>query len=233
MGLLKNIEIVDLALFLKKENILIISDLQLGYEDTLLKKGVMIPKNQFNDIYIKIEKLLKLIKPNKLIINGDFKHEFGLINKTEWKILKLIDMINEYCELVLIKGNHDTVLESIVKKKDLRLVNYYFENDVYICHGHEIPKNKEFNESKFMIIGHEHPALMLEDGGRREKFKCFLKGKYSNKHIIVMPSYNELTIGSDILNQKRLSPFLKNIDEFEVFVVSEKILEFGKVKDIK
>ena len=48
-----------------------------------------------------------------------------------------------------------------------------------------------------------------------------------------MPSFNPLSYGSDILNKGRFSPFLKDISNFEVFIVGDKeVYGFGKVKAI-
>jgi putative SbcD/Mre11-related phosphoesterase len=68
---------------------------------------------------------------------------------------------------------------------------------------------------------------------RVEKIKCFLKGKYNEKNLIAMPSFNFVTEGSDILNEKPLSPFLTNIEEWEVYGVENfEVFYFGKTKDI-
>ena len=84
-----------------------------------------------------------------------------------------------------------------------------------------------------MIIGHEHPAIGLRDKGRVEKYKCFFKGKYKDKILIVIPSFNMLTEGTDILKEKLLSPFLQQkLDDFEIFIVGKEVLYFGKVKNL-
>ena len=52
--------------------------------------------------------------------------------------------------------------------------------------------------------------------------------------LIAMPSYNLVTTGTDVLREARLSPYLQQkLDLFEVFVVSDKVYEFGCVKDLK
>ena len=233
MELLSGLQIIDLSLFFFNSKTLIISDLQLGYEDYLIKKGVLIPKFQFDDLYKKFEGLLEFLKPKLVVLNGDLKHELGTINKTEWKLLKLFDLIKKYCDFVVIKGNHDSIIKPILKKRGIKLVDEYVFEEYYVCHGHVIPNNRKFNDSKTIIIGHEHPAISLRDEGRVEKFKCFLKGSYEDKDLIVMPSFNVLTKGTDVLTQKTLSPFFDlNFKEFEVYVVSEKIKYFGKIKDI-
>lgn len=230
----KNIEIHDLGLFITDKKILVFCDTQIGFEESLNKKGILIPRFQIKDMISRIETVIKKTSPETIIINGDIKHEFGVISKTEWRYtLKLIDFLSKYAELILVKGNHDKTLGPIADKKNIKIVEYFKSGDIYLCHGHFIPEDSDFKKAKIIIIGHEHPAITLREGSRKETFKCFLKGKYEEKILIVQPSSNLVTEGSDVLSQKHLSPFLENIDNFEVFVVSDEILDFGNIKDLR
>jgi len=76
------IQLIDLALFFPKKKILIISDLHLGYEEALNRKGVLIPRFQFKDTITRLKPILETTKPETVIINGDLKHEFGLNGET-------------------------------------------------------------------------------------------------------------------------------------------------------
>ena len=146
MELLRGIQIVDLSLFFFNFKTLIFSDLQLGYEDYLIKQGIMLPKFQFEDLLKKIEGMIHFLKPKLVIINGDLKHEFGTITKTEWKLLKMFDLIKKYFDFVVIKGNHDAIIEPILNKRGIKSVDSYVIEDTYICHGHVIPKTKKFKD---------------------------------------------------------------------------------------
>ena len=87
---------------------------------------------------------------------------------------------------------------------------------------------------KTVIIGHEHPAINLKDGPRSEKYKCFLKGKFKSYDLIVQPSFTPLIEGTDILAEDLLSPFLKkNLYDFQVFIVGDKVYDFGKIKKLR
>ncbi|RJQ15837.1 metallophosphoesterase [Candidatus Woesearchaeota archaeon] len=230
MELLKGITAIDLAITI--DDMLIIGDLHMGYEDYVAQTGVLLPKFHYKELQEKIEAILKKTKPKLIVINGDVKHEFGSISNEEWRnILKLIDYLSKTAKVVFIKGNHDAILMPIIRKRKLAMVDYYIHKQVYITHGHKIPKDKEFQKAKTIIIGHEHPAISLNDGVRTEKFKCFLVGKFHRKNLIVMPSMNLVTEGTDILKEKLLSPFLKNVDNFQVFIVGDKVYKFGKVKE--
>ena len=60
MNLTKDIEIIDLALYVKKQKILIIADTHIGYEEALNKQGILIPRFHFKELIKRIEKLMVL-----------------------------------------------------------------------------------------------------------------------------------------------------------------------------
>lgn len=229
MKLFKNIEIVDLGL--KYKDNLIIGDLQLGYEEYLHSKGMLIPKFQLNDILERLERIFSKVKIKRIIINGDIKHEFGIINKQEWSdVLKLFDyLISKVEEIIVIKGNHDNILAPILKQRNLKLIDYWEDDDITIIHGDKII----IKLNKIIIISHEHPAISFKEKPA-DKFKCFLVGKFQRKNLIIMPSFSNLTVGTDVRNGKFLSPYLKNVDNFECYVVDDKgnARNFGKIKEL-
>ncbi len=234
MEIYKGIEIVDLSIYIKKYKTLVISDLQLGIEESLNKNGLLIPRLQFDLIKKKLDKIFEIIKPERVIINGDLKHEFGIISRQEWKeTIDLIDyLFGKTRKIILIKGNHDVILNLIAKKKNLDIVDEFLCGDILILHGHKISLNSyKYN---VLIIGHEHPAISLKEDAKIEKYKCFLKGKYNNHHLIVMPSFSALNIGTDVLKDTFLSPYLNvNLDNFRVFIIEDKVYDFGKIKNLR
>jgi hypothetical protein len=137
--------------------------------------------------------------------------------------------------VVLIKGNHDTILGPLADKKGLAARDNLFVDNILFCHGHKLfdEKSAAFRKAKTIIIGHEHPAISLRDGPRIEKYKCFLLGKFKKKNLIVMPSFNFVTEGTDVLQEKILSPFIKSISDFEAFIVGDKVYKFGKISRLK
>lgn len=229
MEIHKNIEIIDLAL--KYKDILIIGDIQLGYEESMNRKGILIPRFQLEEMKNKLDQLfLKGGKIKKVVVNGDLKHEFGTISDQEWRdVLGFIDYILKKAKVTVVKGNHDLMIEPILKKRNVELVDNLVADDILITHGDVVPVNLQ----KTIIIGHEHAAVSFSEKSY-EKFKCFLKGKWKGHTLIAMPSFNDLTIGTDLRTSEPLSPFLKgNLKNFEVFIPDEKkALYFGKLRDL-
>jgi uncharacterized protein len=238
MHLSKTTHIAGLGLLVK--DTLVIADLHLGYEESLNKKGVMIPRFQFQDIVKHLTLILEQTKPSCVVINGDLKHDFGTISAQEWReSLKIFDLIAKYTkDIVVVKGNHDPTLQWIAKKRTLVLADYHVVGEVFITHGDSIPETLPANVTT-LVISHEHPAVSIREGTRTEKYKCFLKGTWKHKRkeydLIVMPSFNPITAGTDITSQKLLSPFLKDnkkLDDFEVFIVEDTVYPFGTVGDL-
>ena len=235
--ILPGIAIVDLGLYLEKKQAIIIADLHLGYEEMLNKQGIFIPRLNFRDIKKRLKSMLEETQPKSVIINGDLKHEFGEISKQEWReVLAMLDFIQERTEqIVLIKGNHDTILGPLARRKGLSILDelYITEYAALILHGHKLSQSEEFKKAKTLIIAHEHAAIGLREGQRVELYKCFLKGKYGEKNLIVMPSMNAVAIGSDVLSEKLLSPFLQqDLSDFECWVVEDKVYYFGKLRGV-
>jgi hypothetical protein len=144
----------------------------------------------------------------------------------------LLDYLSKKCkEIVLLKGNHDTILGPIAKKRDVKVKEYEKIKDILVVHGDKLAE--KLKGVKTIIIGHEHPAVSLKDGPRVEKYKCFLKGKWKKYNLIVMPSFTPVVEGTDILEEELLSPFLADLDKFNVVIVADKVYDFGKVKNLK
>jgi putative SbcD/Mre11-related phosphoesterase len=228
-------DIVDLGLLI--DDTLVIADLHLGYEQSLNMDGIMVPKFQYQKILERILEILDKTNAKQAVINGDLKHEFGRITRQEWKeSLNFIQFLKEnFGDVVLLKGNHDNYTKFIAQKTDLEVYESYALEEFIIMHGDKIPQDLMDKKEPTIIIGHEHPCIGIRNGERLEKMKCFLKGSYKEKNLILMPSFNFVTEGSDILHEKPLSPFLKHrsTDEFEVYGVENfEVLPFGKIKDI-
>lgn len=226
------VEILDLSLYIIKEKILIIGDLHLGIENSLINQGILIPKFQFDNVKENIKKILDKHNVKKIILNGDIKHEFSKINAQEWKdVYLLIDFLEKYCQVEIVIGNHDYVMKKNLELNGYRAKYFLSIGDIMVLHGDFIPE--EVVDKKIIIIGHEHPSVLLKEGAKAEKFKCFMKGKWKNKILIVMPSFNPLNEGTDILSGEFLSPFLtESIDDFELFIIGDKVYNFGKVRNL-
>jgi putative SbcD/Mre11-related phosphoesterase len=208
------------TLFLKRSKTLVFSDVHCGAEEVLVGQGVLLPRTQMQEIFSLLKEILTEAKPLRIIINGDLKHDFGSIGSEEWRdVLELIDMLQKYAPVEVVKGNHDAMLLPILKKRNVPFHDYVLLDDVLIVHGHVLPPADVLAKASLLVIGHEHPSIFLDDGLRKEKYKCFLKGTFHGKKLIVLPSIFPLVEGSDVLKEMALGPIFKEAKNLEVYVV--------------
>ncbi len=254
-------EFIDKTVFFPEKGILAIGDLHIGYEKMMLKSGIMVPEIQVKDILGDLEKVINRIilsghKLKKIVFLGDIKHSFTYEKSERFDFAKVIDFLKKYIkeeQIVLIKGNHDKFDFSGKAMK-----NYYFNGGVMFLHGHmEFPQIFE-KRVKMWIIGHLHPAVILSDKPniKKEKYRCFLTGKYKGKEILVVPSFPNIVRGS-ALNQStyQVANLLKKAKAFSNKTVSRdfsiiphqflrnfkvhaigddgEIFEFGKLKSLE
>src|SRR5207245_1872457 len=107
----------DFALFLRDERALVISDLHLGFEGALAEQGVSIPRFQRRVILERLGKMLDRGKAEKVIIAGDFKHEFSKNLVDEWvEVKQVLRLLKDRVTQVLLRGNHDRYLSPILNR---------------------------------------------------------------------------------------------------------------------
>lgn len=219
------------------KDILIISDLHLGRDDFFEQS-----------VFEKLEKLFDFLDKNKIkikkiIILGDLKHQFGNISESEWRgVLKLLDFlikkIDNNKNIIVLKGNHDAVLEPILNKRGIKLKDYYKIKGICFLHGDKFYKKCE--DSKIIITGHLHPTITLSDKYKRERYRCFLKGIWKNKEVYIIPSFTPLSRGYNLNNldevdfEEGFGIFNdKNLRKFDVIIYNNKDCKeynFGKLK---
>ncbi len=219
------------------ERILVLGDLHLGYEGAMRRSGVMIPVKLYDKCVRDFREVINYVgRVEKIVVLGDLKHEFGYILDEEWNnISNFLKLLGEYCdELVIIEGNHDPILFPVLKKIGAVGVESYCWKEFIFTHGDKDLSRLYDKKVKYWIFGHGHPALILREGVNRESYKCFLKGSYKNKKIILVPSFFPLIMGTDAREFDLGYPFDFKIDKFEVIVVEDNLknLKFGKLKNI-
>jgi len=233
------------CLFFPEKGILVVGDLHLGFEYQLQQSGVLIPEQQVKEVIEELKAIFNEIKEKKfklkkIVFIGDIKHSFSYEWKEKNYFNEVINFLKDYVkdkDIILIKGNHDTIDYSFSDK----LQDYYISGDIAFCHGHELFMEVLDKKIKTIIMGHLHPSIIISDKQniKREKYKCFLIGKFKQKEIIIMPSFLGTIEGTTInsLEYEYEDCFSiiprKTLMTFEVYVVGEKeVYDFGKIKKL-
>lgn len=225
------------------ERVLVVGDLHLGYEEALNRGGVLVGRKMFDEMISDLNAVFGEVgEVDKVILLGDVKHDFGGISKQEWKeVNAILDYLESMCKrVVVVKGNHDNILEPILKKRKIKLLGVYIWNGFAFLHGDDDYEEIWQDAIQTIIVGHGHPAVKLREKGgvKEEKYKCFLSGRFRGKKMVVVPSFIDYYVGSDPREDEMVMAWDVDWGNFDVFIVSEDsskmdALSFGKLKKLK
>ncbi|MFH1585322.1 MAG: metallophosphoesterase [archaeon] len=234
-------EFISRTLFFPSRGILVVGDLHIGYEAQLRQSGILIPERQIKDLITDLKKIFAEIEAKgyelrKIIFIGDIKHSFGFSREESREFDKVVEFLRDLLppeNIIFIKGNHDTVDYSFERV----MRDYYIESSAAFIHGHETFEEVWKPKIKTIVMGHIHPSVVLSEGVKNERYKCFLEGEYKKKKIIILPSFLDFVEGQ-VVNQEGYEDYFSIIPKralmkFKVHIVGEdKVYGFGRMDKI-
>ena len=172
------------ALFIPEKKELLICDIHLGKAEYFQQNGIPLTNNSDENNFIRIKKIVKQYRPEKLIILGDLFHSRFSIDKTlQKKVEDLPELLKTNIELIL--GNHDVGCDI----KNFKIFNIRKTKNLSFSHE---PVNSK-DSKNLNICGHYHPKIYLKNNGDRLSFKCFAMDM--KKNILYLPAFGDLTGG--------------------------------------
>ena len=169
------------ALFLPHFYTIVISDVHLGKSAHFRKNGIPLTEAPQQQDLQNIQNLIDACSPSTVIFLGDLFH--STYNES-WLQFKSFVASNPGVEFILIKGNHDMLVESRYVEAGIRLMSV-MQVESKILFSHEPSNNGLFN-----VHGHLHPAIRLMGKGRQKLvLPCFWKGK----NHLAMPGFGKTT----------------------------------------
>ncbi|HEV8360372.1 MAG TPA: metallophosphoesterase [Candidatus Thermoplasmatota archaeon] len=231
----KGVEISSLHSALLDDEALVISDLHLGLEGVLHMQGVAVPRFQRGIMVPRIEALLRHYNPQRLIVNGDFKHNFSRNLDQEWREARqMLQMLRDRTAVTLVKGNHDNYLDTMGQAAGVPVQPRVDLERFALAHGHE-----DFDaQGRIAVVGHEHPSLVLRDAvGGRVQLPCFL----ASDEVLALPAFSPLSSGTDITSSitgsgQHFTPIFERVDtsRLRVWGVGEgELLDFRTLGELR
>lgn len=170
-----------LAIFHERQRWLAVADLHFGYEVSQRAAGNLFPLWGMHTIETRLKDLLQDYKPNRLLLLGDLVHDSAAARD----LAELVKGLREFCEIMLIAGNHD---RDLGQKVDL--VEAWQGDGYYFHHGHCLTER----EDCVQIIGHHHPAGAVRDGaGLRLKLPAFVQ----QENCWILPAFSPWAAGTE------------------------------------
>ncbi|HOE53296.1 MAG TPA: metallophosphoesterase [Methanomassiliicoccales archaeon] len=206
---------------LGEERVLCVGDLHIGIETDMRFRGIVIP-SQTNRMQRELIDLAKGV--DRLVIIGDVKHQVpGSTKQEHAEVPRFFNsLLGHYPRIDIVKGNHDTDIERMVPAKvTVHDQGGFVLDDVGFVHGHAWP-SQEVMASRLLIMGHNHPAVVFEDGLHHNQVeRCWVRcrfrsggGRYERvpDEAIMVPAFNR-SLGGGPVNlegPRMLGPLLAN-----------------------
>jgi len=216
------------------EGFLVISDLHIGYKKELEARGYSVP-NQLKEFVKRILKLAEQERTRSLIVLGDVKHKVpGVAQEEKYDVPDFFyELSTKFEKIVVIKGNHDALIEKMVHFDNVEIVDEYIVGKIGFIHGHKWPSKEFMKKCETIIMGHSHPVFKIKDSmGYSHYYPCWMVCRIkkagikrykemSVKNAIIIPPFNQLLTGI----KRLVGVFAKALRIEEIF-----LLDLTKVK---
>lgn len=172
---------------------LLIADLHLGKGAHFRKEGIAVPTNILEKELQKLEALIDLFQPKRVVFLGDLFHS---VYNPEWEVFgQWMDGFSEL-SFELVIGNHDILSRHQYEKYQVKIHEEALEiNSIILTHEpmENLPKGR------YNLAGHIHPGVRLVGFGKQNKrLPCYFFGKEKG----LLPAFGAFT-GLHILQPKR------------------------------
>jgi len=228
------------------ESTLLISDLHLGLEKELAKKGFRLPAYSVRMVE-RVRNLSEKYKTSRLEVLGDVKHTVGKVEDIDWGVVPwFFDTMLDLFEAVeVVPGNHDGNIKTVLPQ---RVVLHPSQGTVLgrgrgrigVAHGHAWP-SEEAIATRNLVIGHSHFTYEMRDSlGSRSREAVWVTAEYDVAELMegagyaskakgrgkltVMPPFNRL-VGGQPINRSRsfqfgpvLSSRSVSLDDADIFL---------------
>lgn len=189
----------------EKEKTLLISDVHLGKAAHFRKHGIAIPREVNSSSLRRIEALIDLYQPRRLLVLGDLFHSD--LN-AEWsEFCHWLSRIYDTCgleEFRLIEGNHDVLPDAAFDGIQVERTAQWSFGPFDFVHD---PKDFQFQAApgRIAIAGHLHPAIRLTG---KAKQQLRLPGWWwrAKHQTLVMPNFGTFT-GSAVVDMRSQDRF--------------------------
>lgn len=192
------------AIWWESASTLLLADLHLGKAAAFRNAGIPVPETTTAHDLATLSDLLDRTLANRLVILGDFFHARSGRSTHIEATLDAWRSRHSNLEILLIRGNHD---HSSGDPSDHLNINCLAEGaslPPFTLHHHPTT-----DSNGYVLSGHIHPAIRLEDPGTRSgvRFPCF----WFSANCAVLPAFGRFT------GMKTVSPGRDDA----VFVIAE------------
>jgi putative SbcD/Mre11-related phosphoesterase len=231
------------------ERVLVAADLHLGLEYEMWLGGISIP-SQTEKILKRLRRSLAEIKPDRLLLLGDIKHN---VPRTSWQerkeIPRFLRALAQDVSVDIVPGNHDAGLADLAPQGTrVHLSSGIVIDSAGYFHGHTWP-DRELLSAELLVAGHIHPAVRLKDPlgishnerawARAALSPAAVERQYgtamSAPEMVIVPAFNDLCGGLSLNemceDERGPIPTLADMDDARIFLLDG--TDLGRLHSIR
>lgn len=211
-----------------EEGTLLISDLHLGLEKEMAKKGFRLPAYSVRMVE-RVKGLSEKYSAKRLVVLGDVKHTVGKVEDIDWGVIPWFfdTMLDLFGSVEVVPGNHDGSIKTVLPPRVLLHPSHgtvlgHGRERIGVAHGHAWP-SEEAIATRNLVIGHSHFTYEMRDSlGSRTREAVWVRASYNVADLMegagyhskakgrgkltVMPPFNRL-VGGQPINRSRSFEF--------------------------
>jgi len=203
---------------------LLVSDLHLGLEKEMAKKGFRLPPYSMKMVE-RLRDMAQEYGARRLAVLGDVKHTVGKVEDIDWSVIPWFfdTMLDLFESVEVVPGNHDGSIKTVLPP---RVVLHPSQGAVLgdgkervgVAHGHAWP-SEEAILTRNLVIGHSHFTYEMRDSlGTRSREAVWVTADYDVAELLegagykskakgkgkltVMPPFNRMVAGQPINRSK-------------------------------
>lgn len=153
---------------------LVVADLHLGKARSFRAGGVPVPAGTTAETIARLERMLSVTKPARLIIVGDLLHDAAGLEAPVIEALAALRGRWRHVSMVLVQGNHDRRAGRLPEALDITVTDAPMEDGgVLFCHDPAEAIGAR-RPGIPVVAGHVHPVVRLvDDLGDHLRAPCF------------------------------------------------------------
>jgi putative SbcD/Mre11-related phosphoesterase len=140
---------------------LLISDLHLGLEKEMARRGFRVPSYTVKMVE-RVRNLAEAHRAERIVVLGDVKHSVGRVEDIDWGVVPWFfeTMLDLFPSVEVVPGNHDGSIKTVLPQR-VKLhpsdgaVLGKGRTRIGVAHGHAWP-SEEAIETRNLVIGHSH-----------------------------------------------------------------------------
>jgi len=173
------------CLFLEDQRMLVLSDLHFGKTGHFRKAGIGVPQQVYQEDLLRLMEQIHYFKPDTILFTGDLFHS---AENLEHDLFARWRQAITQARLVLVKGNHDRLPDSVYTSIDIEPFTGHFVSGNY-GFIHDIADERPADDV-YWFSGHVHPGIRIHGLGRQSlSFPCF---HFTPGHAI-LPAFSRFT----------------------------------------